>query len=237
MFDQHITQASRRARLRGHRPEAAGEGRPHRGRRGPDWSGPDDRSFGRGLGRGFGRDFGPFGHGPAVRRGEVRPAILAVLAVEPMHGYQVMQELRERSGGAWSPSAGSIYPTLQQLEDEGLVKAEERDGRRVFTLTDQGRAEATRATQAGSPWDTARGREAMDYRAIAGQVMQAAMQVGQVGSPAAIARARELLIATRRDLYQLLATDERPAAGSASSDPAQATPVGNPPAEDDASDR
>ncbi|MGH2513141.1 MAG: PadR family transcriptional regulator [Candidatus Limnocylindrales bacterium] len=144
-----------------------------------------------------------------MRRGEVRPAILAVLAVEPMHGYQVMQELRERSGGAWAPSAGSIYPTLQQLEDEGLVKVEERGGRRVFTLTDEGRAEAARTTQAGAPWDTARGRDASDYRSIAGQVIQAAMQVAQVGSPAAVAQARQLLVATRRDLYQLLATDDQ----------------------------
>ena len=142
-----------------------------------------------------------------------------------MHGYQVMQELRERSGGAWAPSAGSIYPTLQQLEDEGLVQAEERDGRRVFTLTESGRSEAARVTRGGAPWDTERGREAMDYRAVAGQVMQAAMQVAQVGSPAAVERARQLLIATRRDLYGLLATDERVATEPAATEPAPTEPA------------
>jgi DNA-binding PadR family transcriptional regulator len=217
MFDQHTGHDPRLARLRRHRPDDVREGHgQHRGgRANPDWTGRD----GRPLGRGFGRGFGPFGHGPAVRRGEVRPAILAALADQPMHGYQVMQELRERSGGAWAPSAGSIYPTLQLLEDEGLVQAEEKDGRRVFSLTEAGRAEAARATKVGSPWDTTRGREAMDYRSIAGQVMQAAMQVAQVGSPAAVAQARALLVATRRDLYQLLATDDRPADEPAPSSP------------------
>ena len=75
-----------------------------------------------------------------MRRGAVRDAILGLLAEEPMHGYQVMQELGERTGGRWRPSAGSIYPTLQQLEDEGLVTAEDRDGRQTFALTDSGPA-------------------------------------------------------------------------------------------------
>jgi DNA-binding PadR family transcriptional regulator len=84
-----------------------------------------------------------FRHGrPTVRRGDVRTAILAVLKDEPMHGYQVIRVLEERSGGHWRPSAGSIYPTLQQLEDEGLVRSEEVDGRRTYRLTDEGHAEA-----------------------------------------------------------------------------------------------
>ncbi len=222
MFDQHISHEPRGGRPRRHRPDPEADGRARRGgRRDPALCGRDMRALGRGFGGGFGR----FGHGPAVRRGEVRPAILAVLAEKPMHGYQVMQELRERSGGAWAPSAGSIYPTLQQLEDEGLVQAEERDGRRVFTLTESGRSEAARVTRGGAPWDTERGREAMDYRAVAGQVMQAAMQVAQVGSPAAVERARQLLIATRRDLYGLLATDERVAIEPAPGEPAPSEPT------------
>jgi DNA-binding PadR family transcriptional regulator len=222
MFDQHINHDPRGGRPRRHRPDAESDGRARRGgRRDPGWGGHDERA----MGRGFGRGFGSFGHGPAVRRGEVRPAILAVLAEKPMHGYQVMQELRERSGGAWAPSAGSIYPTLQQLEDEGLVLAEERDGRRVFTLTESGRSEAARVTRGGAPWDTERGREAMDYRAVAGQVIQAAMQVAQVGSPAAVERARQLLIATRRDLYGLLATDERLAGEPTPSEPTPSGPA------------
>ena len=88
-----------------------------------------------------------------ARRGDVRAAILVLLAEQPMHGYQVISELDARTGGRWRPSAGSIYPTLQQLEDEGLVRSAEIDARRVFSLTDAGIAES------GSP--RRRGRRAV----------------------------------------------------------------------------
>jgi DNA-binding PadR family transcriptional regulator len=77
--------------------------------------------------------------GPRARRGDVRAAMLALLGDRPMHGYEMIQEIEERTGGAWSPSAGSIYPTLQLLEDEGLIEGTESDGKRRFTLTDSGR--------------------------------------------------------------------------------------------------
>jgi hypothetical protein len=94
------------------------------------------------LRRLFGR--GRPGHG-TVRRGEIRPLILAVLNLRPMHGYEVIQELEEQSGGRWRPSAGSVYPTLQLLADEGLVTSDEVDGRRTYTLTDEGRGAAAAA--------------------------------------------------------------------------------------------
>ena len=104
---------------------------------------------GRGRGRGWGGDFGRhggfgprFGRGPRAGRGDVRAAILALLAEEPMHGYQIITELTERSRGVWRPSPGSVYPTLQVMEDQGLVTADKSEGRRVFTLTEAGRAEA-----------------------------------------------------------------------------------------------
>src|SRR5689334_14343021 len=91
-----------------------------------------------GPGRGHRRHGGPPGwggtRGPRARRGDVRAALIVLLAEEPLNGYQLMQAIEERSGGAWRPSPGSVYPTLQQLEDEGLVKAVERDGQRVFEL-------------------------------------------------------------------------------------------------------
>jgi DNA-binding PadR family transcriptional regulator len=193
-------------------PAAPGAGaapwfsRPHRGReRDPGFGG---HGRGAGPGRPFPFGFGRgLGRGRAMRRGDVRAAILAVLADHPMHGYQVMQELAERSGGAWAPSAGSVYPTLQQLEDEGLVRSEEQDGRRVFTLTDEGRVHASRARDAGAPWPAGRGREAPDLRGLALQVARATMQVNQAGTPKAIEEARRILAATRRDLYRLLADD------------------------------
>src|SRR5689334_20423520 len=116
-----------------------------------------------------------------VRRGEVRTLILGALTTKPMHGYEVIQALEAQSGGRWRPSAGSIYPTLQQLADEGLVTSDEVDGRRVYALTDGGRAAAEAAPP--SPWANASRDETGDIRRIARQVVEAAMQVQRVGSP------------------------------------------------------
>jgi DNA-binding PadR family transcriptional regulator len=149
------------------------------------------------------------GGSQAMRRGDVRPAILAVLTTRPMHGYHVIQELEARSGGRWRPSAGSVYPTLQQLEDEGLVRSEELDGRRTYTLTDEGRAAAEEVPVRRHPWfDDDAGREAVDLRRLALGLVSAAMQVKRIGSSEANRQAREILIESRRRLYRLLAEDE-----------------------------
>ena len=126
-----------------------------------------------------------------------------------MHGYQVMQELGERSGGRWRPSAGSVYPTLQQLEDEGLVTVEDRDGRRTFALTEAGRT-AAEAIPADRPW--IRREEGDDLGGLARELGIAAIQVTRVGTPAAQAAARTILTDARRSLYRLLADDEAPIA-------------------------
>jgi DNA-binding PadR family transcriptional regulator len=146
-----------------------------------------------------------------VRKG-VRAVILAVLLDKPMHGYQVIQELEARSGGRWRPSAGSVYPTLQQLEDEGLVRGEEQDGRKVYTLTDAGRTEAEESPLQRHPWFNHGadhdGGDSVDLRRLGNQVIGAAVQVSRVGSEAAQAQAREILADTRRRLYRLLADDD-----------------------------
>jgi DNA-binding PadR family transcriptional regulator len=154
-----------------------------------------------------------FRHGrPSMRRGDVRTAILGVLKDEPMHGYQVIRVLEERSGGHWRPSAGSIYPTLQQLEDEGLVRSEEVDGRRTYRLTDEGDTEAASLAATESPLVAVRlgvsDDSSPDVRRDAIELARAAMQVAKVGSPAALGEAHRLLVAARRDLYRLLADDE-----------------------------
>src|SRR3954452_17483431 len=135
-------------------------------------------------GRGFGFR-GPFGGGPGrggmVRRGEIRPLILAVLAAKPTHGYEIITELQAQSGGRWRPSAGSVYPTLQQLADEGLVTSEEIDARRIYALTETGTAAAANGPR--SPWADAGRGPATDVRHLARQVAEAAMQVQRVGSP------------------------------------------------------
>jgi DNA-binding PadR family transcriptional regulator len=174
--------------------------------------GPDRPPFGPGaFGRGF--PFGPSfpGGGRRAGRGDIRAAILALLAEQPMHGYQIIQELSERSGGAWRPSPGSVYPTLQQLEDEGLVRAVQTEaGRRVHELTDAGRAEAAATGRESAPWEDAaeeRTGEVAGLRQLFAQVAAATWQVAQAGSVRQHAAAAEILRETRRRLYQLLADD------------------------------
>jgi DNA-binding PadR family transcriptional regulator len=152
------------------------------------------------------------GRGRKARRGDVRTAALLLIAEEPRNGYAIMQELEERSGGAWRPSAGSIYPALQLLEDEGLIRSEEVDGRKLFHLTDAGRKVVKqRPQEQPAPWDELAGDVSEDARAImkvAREVMIAAAQVMQTGSESQRAQARRLLVGLRRDLYGILATGD-----------------------------
>jgi DNA-binding PadR family transcriptional regulator len=151
------------------------------------------------------RQHGFGGRRSQMRRGALREAVLSTLAEQPMHGYQIIQTLEEQTGGRWRPSAGSIYPTLQLLEDERLVTATEVEGRKTYELTPTGR-EAV-AKQPSSP-DWRSGRQAAgDLRGLTKELAVAAMQVARVGSPAAIEAARTTLTAARRDLYRLLADD------------------------------
>ena len=162
------------------------------------------RGFGPGRMMGMGMGMG----GPA-RRGDVQPAVIALLKEQDMHGYQIIQELAERSGGAWSPSPGSIYPTLQALEDQGFVTSERVGGKRVYSLTDTGR-EYAETLPDEAPWDNMVGmfdatkplREGMR-----GLVM-ATMQVGRAGNPEQIEKVAAILADARKRVYELLASDE-----------------------------
>jgi len=126
-----------------------------------------------------------------------------------MHGYQIMQRLEERSGGAWRPSPGSVYPTLQLLEDQGLTKGEETDGRRVFALTDAGVAEsaAIRERVGDSPWAAEGGEQDPRFalRQAVFQLGAAVKQVGKTGSPDVVRDSLEILREARRRVYALLA--------------------------------
>jgi DNA-binding PadR family transcriptional regulator len=128
-----------------------------------------------------------------------------------MHGYDLIRELEQRSGGAWRPSPGSIYPTLQLLEDEGLVTAEERDGKRVYTITDAGRAELEERRERGGehePWEFGPLGEGLGQLRDAGfQLAAAAMQVARTGSEPQRKQAAEILADARKKLYALLAED------------------------------
>ena len=158
-------------------------------------------------------EFGSRGpRGPKVRRGDVRAAILDVLAVEPMNGYQIIQQIAERSGGAWKPSPGSVYPTVQQLEDEGLVEGTDGQGRRLLTLTEEGRRYvAEHPDEMARTWaafDAAPEEESGGHgelKPVIGQVMGAVWQVVVSGTKQQQAEAAEILADTRRRLYGLLA--------------------------------
>lgn len=148
--------------------------------------------------------------GPRMSRGDVRAAVLALLAEQPMHGYQIIGEIEQRSGGAWKPSPGSVYPTLQLLADEGLIDAEESNGRKTYSLTAAGRAEVEASADRPAPWEAQATRDGGGMTALpkAGiELAQAAAQVGRSGTPGQVAEAVEVLNDARRRLYSILAQD------------------------------
>jgi len=185
---------------------------------------PDDRRRGRrDDARDFGWDLGPgFGGGHPGRRrgrrrggrgGDVRAAALLLLAEHPAHGYQLIQEIGERSEGSWTPSPGSIYPVLQQLEDEGLIGFERVDGRNTATLTTEGEAYVEEhREELGTPWDDAsRGADGPIAREM-GQSLKsfimASRQVMHAGTPAQQAKANAIIDNARKSMYGILADDE-----------------------------
>jgi DNA-binding PadR family transcriptional regulator len=144
-----------------------------------------------------------------MRRGDIRQALLRALLDGPAHGYEVMRRLEERSGGLWRPSAGSVYPTLQLLEEQGLLTSREEGGKRVYELTDEGRADIEATAASGPPWETAEGT-ASGRHALRDAVVQlhlAAKQVAMAADEARVERATAVLKEARQKLYQLLAED------------------------------
>jgi DNA-binding PadR family transcriptional regulator len=191
--------------------------------RGPGWrGGPWERGFTRPKGppdwaRGFGGPPGAWWPGPPgpfrgqkAGRGDVRAAILALLREGPRNGYQIMSEIEERSGGAWRPSPGAVYPALQQLADEGLIEAEETGGgRRTFGLTEEGRRQIEEdPTMARAAWESMTSDEPGELPGLFSQAARLAssvVQMAQAGTPEQVHAAEELLAQTRRRMYQLLA--------------------------------
>jgi DNA-binding PadR family transcriptional regulator len=163
---------------------------------------------------GRGRHWGgpPFGRGPfGPWRGDVRAAALLLLAEEPRSGYQIMQEIEHRSAGVWRPSPGSVYPALAQLEDEGLVRVDERDGRRTYGLTEEGRAYVESRDDLAAPWEQMSSSVDDDLASLFEEMRRvgmAAVQVGHMGSARQITEARTALANARRALYSLLADDK-----------------------------
>ncbi len=188
--------------------------------RGPRPHNENDEHFGEpGHFGGPGQGHGPFrgrGGGPGRprggrnKRGDIRTALLTVLMEGPGHGYDIMQRVEEKTGGAWRPSPGSVYPTLQLLGDEGFVTAIERDGKRVFEITEAGTAEATRRLEeaGGAPWDlTDDGVGPWQVKESMGLLFLAAKQVSMAGTTEHLQQAVAILAEARKKLYLLLSQD------------------------------
>jgi DNA-binding PadR family transcriptional regulator len=144
-----------------------------------------------------------------ARRGDVRIALLLLLAEEPRNGYQLMQEIEDRSGGRWRPSPGSVYPALAQLQDEGFVRGVEREGAKLFEITDSGRSHLGERGDAEPPWVGEEEPATLgDLKSQLKQLHHATAQVLQAGNEAQIEQATETLANARRKLYRILAEDE-----------------------------
>jgi DNA-binding PadR family transcriptional regulator len=162
----------------------------------------------RGPGRGHGGRGGHGGGGHRGRRGDGRAVILALLAERPMHGYEMLEELSRRTRGLWRPSPGSLYPALQLLEDQGLVRSAEEQGRRRFELTEEGRALQARSTPGTALWEkivSAADDGGLELRSALRGVELAVSQVAEAGTPEQKTKAEALLTELRRQLYLLLA--------------------------------
>jgi len=172
---------------------------PPRGMR-PDGPGPFGRRGGRGR----------------AQRGDVRIAVLLLLAEGPMHGYQLMRAISDRTGGRWNPSPGAVYPTINQLEDEGLVTVAADGGRRLVSLTDAGRRHLDEHRESWvDPFDTAeQGAGGADLRVLVAQLAGALREVGRFGNEAQVAQAAEILRQARSSVYRLLADDAAPSSPS-----------------------
>jgi len=173
-----------------------------------------------GLGALFGATGGPGGPGGRKRggrsragRGDVRITILILLDEGPANGYQLMQEIEQRTNGAWKPSSGSIYPALQQLEDEGIVQTTEGEGRKMFALTEEGRQHVREhRAEWTAPWEGIEeeegdSQESARIRDVITQLAMAYMQVIQVGTESQRAEAARVLVGARQALYRILAGD------------------------------
>ncbi len=185
---------------------------PAFGPEGPFGSGDPD--MGGMHGRGF-------RHGRRAGRGDIRAAVLLLLAEQPRHGYELIREITERTDGAWTPSPGAIYPALSLLEDEGLVTIAPEGGRRLASLSEAGHAYVTaHAEELGDPFGDATARTPKSRWALRDALrglMGASMQVAQSGDEAQVARALVVLDRARKDLYLVLA-GEQPGTPAASSD-------------------
>jgi DNA-binding PadR family transcriptional regulator len=221
LHERHGLREQRRQARREFRDYVRGNDAGH-----PGAGGPFGPGFGPGFGRGFGRGFGPGAFGPGFgpgqrggrrgghnrrgRRGDVRAAILVLLAERPMHGYEIIQEVAERSQDLWKPSPGSVYPTLQLLVDEGLIAGTESEGsKKLFELTDAGKESAEKVET--PPWDEitdGADPAQLNLRAAIGQLFGAVAQSAHAASTEQQQRIIDIVNNARREIYGILGEDD-----------------------------
>ncbi|NAZ88262.1 PadR family transcriptional regulator [Kineococcus indalonis] len=226
-FDAPDGPGPRRGGHRGHHPGGPGPG-PF-GRGGPrGFEGPEGYGFGPGFGGfgGFGAGWPFGGHGRGGRgrrpRGDVRAAVLVLLAEGPSNGYRIIGEVERRSGGAWKPSPGSVYPTLQQLQDEGLIAPDPADAKR-FSLTEDGRRHVQEhLADAPAPWESVDGPPSREeFKETLGQLRQIVVllqQVAVTGRADDVRAAGDALERCRQELLGVLARDPRRGRGGSGAD-------------------
>lgn len=188
--------------------EALGSHCFHHGRHhGKGFGGQD--FFGGGFDRGWGEE-------QRTRRGDIKFLLLELLLEQPRHGYDLIKQIENRYGGFRRLSPGSVYPTLQMLEEGGYVTSEAREGKKVYTITEAGQqllADRVADNDSDSPWDTFRNltsgksQELIELRKAATDLAGAVMQVARSGNSAKTSRAQRLLEQVKRDIYALLAEE------------------------------
>jgi len=181
--------------------------RPRGGRGRRRWQGPPEGLGGPGMG--FGPPWRRGGGRSRARKGDVRAALLVLLAESPQHGYEMIQQIEERSSGVWRPSPGAVYPALALLEDQGLVRSVEDGGKKRFELTDAGRQAAAELGER-KPWEeVTQGMDPAQFklRDSIKPIAMAAVQVMEAGTPAQQEQAAAVLAETRRKLYAILAEE------------------------------
>ena len=179
----------------------------------PAWAaeGPGNQFFMSGRHRRRGSFGGGWGDEPRTRRGDIKFILLGLLSERPQHGYELIKELEARRGGFRRPSPGSVYPTLQMLEEGGYLTSEEVDGRRVYTITESGRQflsdrnQQSGSSNADDSFGESKPSELVELRRTLIGLNDAVAQVARSGNLEQVNRVRELLAQVKREIYKLLA--------------------------------
>lgn len=184
--------------------------RRHRaGHHQPDFFASRREGMGPRRRHGRGQREGSWGDEQRTPRGDIKYLLLALLAEQPQHGYQLIKELEARQGGFYRPSPGSVYPTLQLLEEGGYLTSEQIEGKRVYTITDSGRELLAERDNAGGLRDQVDTQQPLiELKNAVMELTAAVMQVARGGNLDRVGRVREILKRAKREIYSILAEED-----------------------------